>query len=184
MFVRGIVHRHDQLPLLAGDPSMPTAVLVPHHPRQRRTLSPSTVHPPFGRLGHQPRRLQRVAAGSAIPPIPGTKVPHLPAQMPALVTSGPSAEPVSCQRPALQRCGGGIQHQGKTDHQKSLRLSNPSCAGSRLVSHIWRFTRTGVRPQILLKSLSFIQPPGGPPWPWLSSIRDRGPPVWILPFVG
>ena len=56
----GIVHRHDQVPEVAGHPFMRAAVLVDHHPRHRRTFPALAVGATMGQFRHRPSRLQPV----------------------------------------------------------------------------------------------------------------------------
>jgi transposase len=60
-------------------------------------------------------------------------------------------ELVPSQRRHLQRHRGGLQQQGQTEYQKSLRLSYFPWDGNRLASCTWRSTRATRYPQILLK---------------------------------
>src|SRR3989338_8836430 len=87
----GVVHGDDQIPHLAGDPLMPTAVLVQHHAGQRGTLSPFPMRPSPGRPGRRIVRLQQVldpgvaALALMAAAIPDVKVPHIPALVPVPV---------------------------------------------------------------------------------------------------
>ena len=44
-------------------------------------------------------------------------------------------------RGAVQRHCGGLQRQGESDHQKSVRVSHLRCVGNRVVSYTWRPAR-------------------------------------------
>jgi hypothetical protein len=71
--------------------------------------------------------------------------------------SPPHYELVSRQRRLLQWHRRGLQHQSKTDHQKSLRLHELQNHSNRLISYTWRFTRAQLHPQILLRSQNCLQ---------------------------
>ena len=62
---------------------------------------------------------------------------------------------------AVQRHCGGVQRQGQSDHQKSVRSSDLRGAGNRVVSYTWRPARTRTHPQILLTRLSPSPPRAG-----------------------
>ena len=61
-------------------------------------------------------------------------------------SSAPVAELVPRQGTAFQWCCGGFQHQGKTDRQKILRISDVSCSGNRVISCTWRLAGNRVYP--------------------------------------
>ena len=63
-----------------------------------------------------------------------------------------TAQLVPRQRGDLGRHCRRIQHQGETDPEKVLRVSDLSSHGNRPVSWPWRSTRTASNPQILLRS--------------------------------
>jgi|GEM_PF-794033 len=64
----------------------------------------------------------------------------------------PRADPELVPRPLdyLRWCGRGPEQQAQSDVQKIVRISHVPCDGSRAVSHTWKVTRAGARPQILL----------------------------------
>ena len=49
MLIGRIIHRHDQIPLLAGNPFMAAAILMQHHPGKGARLPPLTMSSPLGR---------------------------------------------------------------------------------------------------------------------------------------
>ena len=87
----GIIHRHNEIPLTAGHPSMGRAILMQHHPRQRFAWPLLAMGPAPGRPHHLSGPLQpvlgpRVGAGSAMILVPAlVKMFDGPACVPGLI---------------------------------------------------------------------------------------------------
>ena len=74
VFFCGIVHRHNQVPEMAGDPFMRAAVLMQEHSRHRRTFPTLAVCATLRQLGNHPSGLQPVlypcvASMQGLPPV-------------------------------------------------------------------------------------------------------------------
>src|SRR5271157_1483439 len=90
MLAGRVIHRHDEIPLPAGNPLVIAPVLMQHHAGNGGPFPTLAMGTPFPGSGNQTRPLKRilhpgVATLSAITPIPPIKMLHVPTTVTAPV---------------------------------------------------------------------------------------------------